>query len=159
MTRLRNGTWILVADGEKALFLENVTDSEDPHLEVRRVEEHENPPDREQASDRPGRMRDSVGPQPDVGAMQRSGMGEVDFHKLEKDRFADDLADLLYRQAHRHRFERLVLVAAPNILGALRGKLHKEVSDRVVAEVGKNLTNHPMPEIERLVSEALAEQG
>ena len=32
MTELANGAWVLVADGEKALFLENVTDGQDPSL-------------------------------------------------------------------------------------------------------------------------------
>ncbi|NND41066.1 MAG: Host attachment protein, partial [Silicimonas sp.] len=35
MSTLKNGAWVLVADGEKALFLENITDGEDPYLKVR----------------------------------------------------------------------------------------------------------------------------
>jgi protein required for attachment to host cells len=39
MTTIKHGTWVLVADGEKALFLENQTDGADPHLKVVRKEE------------------------------------------------------------------------------------------------------------------------
>ncbi len=156
MERLRKGTWVVVADGEKALFLENVTDAIDPHLQVFRAQEQDNPPDREQASDRPGRQRDHTGAMPATGAMQRSGMAETDFHQLEKDRFAASLSDILYGYAHRGKFDRLVLVAAPHVLGELRNTMHKEVSARVVAEIAKTLTNHPVVEIEKVVQDALS---
>jgi len=149
MTRLSQGTWVLVADSEKALFLENVGDAEYPHLEVRRVEEQENPSDRAQSANRPGRMNDT-------GVQQRSALDDTDWHELAKHRFAEDLADRLYKMAHRGRFKRIVLVGAPQVLGDLRQALHKEVSDKVVGEVDKLLTNHPLDEIERLVADELA---
>ena len=133
--------WVLIADGEKALFLKNLTDAQDPHLEVVRKEEQENPKDIDQSANRPGRM-------PDNGPGQRSAMDDTDWHQLAKERFADDLADLLYRQAHRHRFEKIVLVAPPKTLGEVRQKLHKEVADKVIGEIPKTLTNHPLDEIE-----------
>ena len=145
---LSNETWVLVADGEKALFLVNDGDAEYPVLNVRREEHHENPPTREQAANRPGRQQESVGP-------GRSAYEDTDWHQLEKDRFADELADLLYRQAHRHRFERIVICAPPQTLGELRDKMHKEVRDRVVGEVPKTLTNHPVDEIERILKAEL----
>jgi protein required for attachment to host cells len=148
MTGLTQDTWVLVADGEKALFLRNVTDAEDPNLEVVRKEAQENPKDSDQGTDRPGRM-------PDTGVRQRSAMEETDWHQLAKDRFADDLAELLYGMAHRHRFERIVLVAAPRVLGEIRDKMHKEVADRVVGEIPKTLTNHPVHEIEAIVKREL----
>ena len=38
MTELKTGTWVVIADGEKALFLENTMDAEDPYLVVRRID-------------------------------------------------------------------------------------------------------------------------
>ncbi|WP_101068246.1 host attachment family protein [Roseovarius salinarum] len=149
MIELRQGTWVLVADGEKAMFLENLTDGEDPYLRVLRHEEQENPRHGEQTSDRPGRM-------PDAGVGQRSSMQEADWHKLAKDRFASEMADLLYRYAHMNAFSRIVLVAPSKVLGALRDQLHKEVSQRVIAEVSKDMTNHPVNEVERLLKTELA---
>ena len=55
---LPGGAWVVVADGEKALFLTNVGDMEDMNLVVRKKEEHENPPTGEWAADRPGRFND-----------------------------------------------------------------------------------------------------
>jgi protein required for attachment to host cells len=148
MTELPQGTWVLVADGEKALFLENLTDDADPNLRVWREEHQDNPPDREQGTDRPGRFHDG-------GPGQKSAFAETDWHRLGKERFAQELADRLYLFAHRGAFERLVIVAPPRVLGDLRGKLHKAVADRVVAEIPKTLTNHPVAEIEALVAGAL----
>ena len=144
MTELTQGTWVLVADGQKALFLRNEMDAQDPMLEVIRIEEQDNPADREQATDKAGRMNDT-------GVQQRSALAETDFHKLAKEQFADELAEILYTQAHKGRFERLVLVAPPVVLGELRAKLHKEVASRVVGELDKTLTNHPIDKIEKIV--------
>lgn len=149
MAELKAGAWVLVADGQKALFLKNEMDAQDPHLVVTRIEEQENPPDRAQGTDRPGRMADK-------GPGQRSALAETDFHQLAKERFAGDLADILYRQAHRGAYDTLVIVAPPQVLGELRRALHKEVAARVVAEIDKTLTNHPIDEIERRVQEALS---
>ncbi|MBY4892080.1 host attachment family protein [Rhodobacteraceae bacterium N5(2021)] len=144
---LTHGTWVLVADGEKALFLHNLTDAEDPHLEVFREAEQENPPPREQGTDKPGRFND--GP-----SVQRSAVADTDWHWLEKERFASDLADILYKQAHKGRFDRLIICAAPKILGELRKELHQTVTDKVVAEADLTLTNHPVDEIALHVTEA-----
>ena len=38
------------------------------------------------------------------------------------------------------------------IMGDLRKALHKEVSDKVVAEVSKDLTNMPAHEIEKILT-------
>lgn len=141
---LTGDTWILVADGEKALFLRNLTDHADPNFEVIREKHQDNPRDSAQGTDRPGRFND--GPQ-----VQRSAVDDTDWHMLAKERFAADLADMLYGRAHRGAFDRLVIVAAPKVLGDLRQALHKEVTDRVVAEIPKDFTNHPLDEIERRV--------
>lgn len=161
MTGLAQGTWVLIADGEKALFLENLTDDADPNLHVWREDRHENPADREQGADRPGRHKDTgLAKQAAPGGLdwssgQRSGFAETDWHRIEKERFAQELAGRLYGYAHAGRFDRLVLVAPPRVLGELRLKLHKEVADRVIAEIPKTLTNHPVDRIEALVAAAL----
>ena len=149
MTRLTNGTWVLIADGEKALFLCNKTDGEDPFLEVVREEQQENPPNREQAANRPGRFND--GP-----SAHRSAVDDTDWHQLAKDRFAADLADILYQKAHKGEFDRLVLVAPPNTLGELRQEIHHEVASKVIGEISKTLTNHPIDEIESILVKELA---
>lgn len=148
MPTLTNGTWVLIADGEKALFLRNDLDEITPGLKVVRIEEQDNPANAGQMSDKPGRK-------PDTGAGQRSAMEAPDWHALAKERFADELSEILYRYAHKGKFGRIVLVAPSRVLGELRQKLHKEVTSRVVAELPKDLTNHPLDKVEKMLKEAL----
>lgn len=145
--RLKHGLWVIVADGEKALFLRNQGDARFPNLEVVQEMEQENPPTREQGSDRPGRYND--GP-----TVHRSAVQDTDWHRLNKDRFAGEIAERLYSLAHRGEFEDLVLIAPPRVLGEMRQKLHQEVGDKVRAEIPKTLTNHTIAQIENLLQSA-----
>ena len=137
--------WVMVGDGQKALFFRNEGDATYPNLEIVQVLEQDNPSSREQGSDRPGRTHSSVG-------TARSAMQETNWHKLEKHRFAKDIADALYSAAHSGRYDKLVIAAPPMIMGDLRKAMHKEVSDKVVAEVSKDLTNMPPHEIEKILA-------
>ena len=150
MTKLTKETWVVIADGEKALFLENTMDALDPNLVVRRIDAQDNPPDSEQGTDKPGRMADG-------GPGQSSAFDETDWHQLAKMRFADDLADTLFKMVHQGRIKRLVIAAAPRILGEIRQCLHKEVAAVLVGEIDKTLTNHPIDEIEKIVMDELSE--
>ncbi|TPM09942.1 Host attachment protein [Mesorhizobium sp. B2-3-11] len=145
--KLKHGIWVLVADGEKALLLKNVGDTKFPNLEVVHLMEQENPPTREQGSDSPGRYND--GP-----SVHRSAVEETDWHRIGKERFAEEIAARLYKLAHDGEFDSIVLVAPPVVLGAMRKKLHKEVGDKVTAEISKTMTNHGIPEIEALLQAA-----
>lgn len=140
---------MLVTDSEKALFLENVTDGADVHLKVVTKKTQDNPSDAAQSANRPGRMNDN-------GVGQRSALEDTDWHELAKERFAAELSDLLYERAHEGDFSKLVLVASPQILGELRENLHVTVTDKIIGEVDKTLSNHPIDEIEKIVVKALA---
>lgn len=140
--KLAHGIWVLVADGEKALFLKNEGDGLYPNLTVIREMVEENPPTRVQGTDRPGRFQD--GP-----STHRSAVDDTDWHRIAKERFADEIAGKLYRAAHRGDYDKLVVIAPPLVLGELRKKIHKEVGDRIVGEFAKTLTNHSVPEIEK----------
>ena len=141
---LKSGLWLMVADGEKALFLKNEGDTAYPNFQVVREIEQDNPPTREQGTDRPGRLSD--GP-----SAHRSAVADTDWHKVGKVRFADQIAERLYEMAHRGDFKEIVLIAPPLVLGELRKKLHQEVSDRIVGEIPKTLTNHAVFDIEKLL--------
>lgn len=149
MNGLPRGAWVVVADAEKALFFENIGETDHPHLRILRKEEHENPPTRDQGTDKPGRFNDT-------GPGQKSALAETDWHRLEKDRFAADLADILYSRAHAGRYDKLVIVAAPQVLGALRPALHREVTDRLLATIPKSLTHEPVDALERRLPQDLA---
>lgn len=143
--RVPHNALLLVGDGQKALFLRNKGTAKRVDLVVERILARDNPPTREQGTDRPGRSSVSFG-------VARSAMEEADWHYLAKERFAGELADALYRHAHANLFDKLVIIAPPKILGNLRKALHAEVAERVAAEIPKELTSHPVAEIERLVA-------
>lgn len=137
-------SFVVVADGKKMLFFRNEGDSDYPKLEVERKREQENPADRHQKTDGPGRAFDSGGP-------GRSAYEETDFHQLEEDRFAAETADLLRKRALSNDFESLIIVAPPKTLGELRKHYHKEVEKRLKGEIAKDLTGHPVTEIEKIL--------
>lgn len=133
--------FVVVADGRKMLFFRNEGDAAYPNLIVERVREQDNPPDREQSSDAPGSAFASNG-------SGRSSYEETDFHQLEEDRFAAETAERLRKRALNNNFEKLIVIAPPRTLGELRKHYHKEVSGRLIAELDKDLTRHPVREIE-----------
>jgi protein required for attachment to host cells len=140
-----HNTFVVVADGRKMLFFRNEGDSEFPQLQVERKQVQENPADRDQKTDGPGRTFDAS------GGAGRSAYEEVDFHQLEEDRFAAETADMLKRRALRNEYDSLIVVAPPRTLGELRKHYHKEVEKRIAGEVAKDLTGHPVAEIEKIL--------
>ncbi len=140
-------SFVVVADGKKMLFFRNEGDSEFPKLEVERKRETTDAADRDQKTDAPGRTFSSAG-------AGRSAYEEVDFHQLEEDRFAAETAELLRKRALSNDFESLIIVAPPRTLGELRKHYHKEVEKRLTGEIAKDLTGHPVAEIEKILQSA-----
>jgi protein required for attachment to host cells len=68
--------------------------------------------------------------------------------ETEEATFAKQLAQELNRRAQSGDFAALVLIADPQTLGQMRPVLHKEVQDRLVAEVGKTLTKASVRDIQ-----------
>lgn len=139
--QLQHGDWVMVGDGAKALFLRNEGNTLKPALQTVDVMETENAATRDQGTDRPGRAFSSA-------SDRRSAHSQTDWHQLGETRFAGEIADKLYTAAQKGRYARLIIVAPPRALGDLRKAFHKEVSDRIVAEINKDLTMFPPEEIE-----------
>lgn len=168
--QIPHDAFVLVADGRKMLFLRNEGDAVQPNLQVEAKEIHPNPKDSDQKRDASGTASSTQsGPgAPSVarnGSMHAQGGGaqfapsrgtfeETDFHQLEEDRFAADAADLLKRRALVNDFESLIIVAPPRTLGELRKHYHKEVSQRLAGELDKDLTGHPIADIEQALLSA-----
>ncbi len=132
---------VLVADGRKSLFLRNEGDAEYLNLVVEEHHAHADLKDGEMKTDAPGRSISSVG-------ARRSAVDEPDYHQIEEDRFAVETAALLSKRALANDYEKLIVVAPPRTLGELRQHYHKTVEARIVAEVDKDLVNHPIDKLE-----------
>jgi len=141
---IRHNALILVADGKKYLFLRNNGDFRHVVLGYEGGGEKENPATREQGSDAPGRAFSSTG-------SVRSAMQETDWHQIEEDRFAARIAEELGTLADAGDFEELVVVAPARTLAELRKGFGHSVISRLVAEIPKDLTKHPVDEIAKIL--------
>ncbi|MBX3499196.1 MAG: host attachment protein [Alphaproteobacteria bacterium] len=140
-------TWVLVADGRKALLLRNATDEVRPDLKVLKViEQPDNPKTAEHGTDRPGRRADK-------GPNQRSAMEQTDFHDLAEKDFAAEVAGEIERHHRDGDFRKLIVVAPARTLAEFRNRFSKEVHATVLAELDKDLTKHPVHEIERVLTQ------
>jgi protein required for attachment to host cells len=146
MMQVPHNSFVVVADGEKMLFFRNHGDAEFPKLEVERKRVQDNPSAADQKTDEAGRTFDAS------GGAGRSAYEETDYHQLAEDRFAADTAELLKKRALQNDFDNLIIVAPPRTLGELRKHYHKEVEKRLAGEIAKDLTGHPIDEIEKIIS-------
>jgi len=133
---------VFVGDGQKALFLRNVGDAKFPNLTTEQVFTEPDPPTHEQGTDRPGRTFASAG-------NRRAAMGTTDWHELEKERFAGHVASALQRLVRAEKVKAVVIVAPPRTLAELRHAFGADVKSRIIAEVDKDLTKHPIWDIEK----------
>lgn len=143
--RIPHDAYVFVGDGRKALLLRNEGDAQYPNLKTEQVFETDNPPTREQGTDKPGRSYASIGG-------RRSAMEQADWHELEEQRFASDVAGTLLVLVREKNIEALVIAAPPRTLAELRRSLHDDVKKRIIAEVDKDLTNQPVYEIEKVLT-------
>ncbi len=143
-------TWILIADGSKARIARN----DGPGHGVQAVAGGEfqgrNLPGREVASDRPGRSFDSA------GRGRHAMEPQTDPHEYDKQAFLMRLAGFLDKKAKQGRYDRLVLVAPPRVLGYLRNRLSDAARRKVSAELGKDLTQVPLHQLADRLAPVLA---
>ena len=134
---------VFIGDGQKALFLRNAGDAKFLNLTTEQVFTDDNPPTHEQGSDRPGRgfMR--------AGTNRRTSMETTDWHELEKHRFVERVASALEQHVRSDKVKAIVIVAPPRTLAELRHAFHVDVKKKIIAEVDKDLTKHPVADIEK----------
>lgn len=143
-------TWIVIADGARARVLAQPKDyaALEPAFEQEELT-GTTAQSKEIASDRPGRSFDS-------GGQGRHAMEPAtDPQRHAKFEFARDLAERLEKAAATQRFDRLVLVAAPQALGDLRDLLPKSVHAKITAEIDKDLTKVPRQGLGRHLDQVL----
>ena len=142
--RIPTDSLVLVTDGRKRLFFRNQGGADTLNLVVVGAAEDANPETRHHVTDSQGRASSPV-----------SGGGALpsaDAHEVEASRFAAETADELRRGALANEYQDLILVAPPQTLGQLRKSLHPEVEKRMRREIAKDVTGHPVPEIEKMLT-------
>ncbi|WCT74220.1 host attachment family protein [Sphingomonas naphthae] len=144
--RLAHNSVVVVADGRKMLFFRNEGDAEYPNLTVEDQDYHPNPRTGEQATDQAGRASNTIGG-------RASSVEPTDFHQIEEDRFAAQTVALLNKKALAGDYEQLIIVAPAQTLGEMRKHYHKETEKRLKGEIAKDLTGHPVDQIEKIIVE------
>ena len=92
-------------------------------------------------SDRPGRSFDSKGTgrhamEPKMGAKKHSAI-----------RFAQEICT--YLETNRDEYDKLILIAPPEFLGLLRGKLPDALAQLVSKEINKDIVRKDIKEIQQ----------
>src|SRR5690348_7845288 len=111
--KIHNGDWVVVADGAKALILENAGDAVSLNLKTREVHAQTDPKTSEQGTDAPGRAINSID-------ARRSAMEQTDWHDQEEERFLQRLASRLDAEVNAGNAKSVIIVAPPRALGVLR---------------------------------------
>jgi protein required for attachment to host cells len=136
-------TWILLADGAQAKVFEHsgpgtgLTPVEDLLFEEEPLQA------REIMADKPGRSYSSVGG--GRSAMEYS----TDPVAAREAAFVKNVAEVLEKKHQQSAFGRLIIAAAPTALGDIRAVMGKSLKEAVVAEMPKDLTNLPTPQLEK----------
>ncbi len=131
-------TWILIADGTQARVLEHAGPGKGltsikglgwsiPPLQKQDIE-----------TDKPGRGGAGGVMEPKTDAAQ---------HREAE--FVRSVASVLDEKAKSGAYDRLVIAAAPIALGNLRKAISEHVKKTVLAELDKDLTNVPTPQLNK----------
>nr|TFG54170.1 MAG: host attachment protein [Hyphomicrobiales bacterium] len=145
MKNLRHGTWIAIADGAKALVLKNIGEVDAPNLTLVDVFANaDTGRTSDLGTDRPGRARQSA-------STGHTSFSETDWHQIGENKFAAIVAKALEKHCEAGDFLHLVVVAPARTLAELRGHYSKRVQDTILAEIDKDLTNHPLHKIEKIL--------
>lgn len=146
--RIAHNTWVLVADGGRALVLRNDGDEAHVRLSLVRKYGQDTPPTRDLGTDKPGRTNSSVG-------RHRSAMEPTDLHRQAEDRMMKEVAAGLTEDLRRQSFSELIIAAAPIALGTLRQALSDGVRKAVIAELPKDFTHFHLTDLDDALARAL----
>jgi len=143
-------TWILIADGARARIFANHGPGKGIEAVAGGEFDADHRPDREIMSDKPGRSFESV------GTTRHAIEPHHDPHRELKRAFSERLAAMLDEQLATKAFDRVILVAPPEMLGDLRSALSPHVQAAVYAELDKDLTKTPVQELPSHLAAVLA---
>jgi protein required for attachment to host cells len=152
MIKVKSGDWVIVCDGRKAMILENIGDANYPNLHTREVRQHTEPRTSDLGTDRPGKTHASVG-------TARSSVEQTDWHDQSERAFLTALASRLHAALIKGETQGLTIVASPRALGMMREAYSSDVRKAIRAELGKDLVNVPVHEIEKQLFSAKPTMG
>ncbi len=148
MKRLNHNARVLVTDGGRAIVFRNAGQVGKPDLRQFKVYGNDNPPTREQGTDKPARVHESTG-------SRRSASEQTDYHQQAEDRFVAQIAADMEADLQAGEFEELIVVAPPVALGVYRKAASQKLQSATLMEINKDLTKHPAQDVASIVVKAL----
>lgn len=140
-------TWVVVASADRAEFYSR----QKRYSQLEAVQHLEEPGARSKeqdlVSDTPGRAFDSGGQ--GRHSMEPNHTGK----ELLRESFAHRIAEVLESARSADRFQHLVIVAAPAVLGELRSQLSSATQKRVAVEIDKHMTGQEPAAVAALIDD------
>ena len=131
--KIPGGTHVAVLDGERFLWLHNTGDAVHPQLEMIDT------PELDPTNYSQGNQRHSI------------TSGQSGDSALEEGAHVAAAAEWMNHQAKTNRIENLIVVADKRSLGELRRHYHVELEQRLLGEIGKEMTNQPIDDIAQAI--------
>lgn len=128
--KIPDGAHVAVVDGENFIWLRNKGDVVNPQLSALDA------------------------PELDLTNRNQGNVSEGAGSDLEESAHVAAVAEFLNHQVLTNKVEDLIIVADKTSLGEIRRHYHGELEKRLVGEVGKALTNHPIADIEQAITAA-----
>jgi len=132
--KLPKGTIIAVADGEKLNLFRN--DGDEAGLKL---------------TSTPG---GDIDDESQGSGSRQSSSGNPDAGQSEEDGFSAGIVSMLNKRVLDGKIDGLVVVAAPRALGEMRKHYHKSLSEKLLGEIAKDLTGHPVADVEAAIEAA-----
>jgi protein required for attachment to host cells len=127
--KLPKGAVVAVADGEKLNLFRNAGDEGELKLVAMAYE-----PIEAEAGTSTGRQASDANP---------------DHGQANEDQFSAGVVEHLNQQALTNKIDNVVIIAAPRALGEMRKHYHKALSAIISGEIDKDLTGHPLADVEK----------
>lgn len=139
--KISSDTLVVMADGQKAVFLRN--ESQDPQMKLERlcVMTLAAEPSRKLGRDRPGHAQIR-------SESLKTSYRQPDYHQLLENRFLGSVANGIQQFFKIGDFNDIVLIAEPRALGVLRQKIDENLRPSIRAEISRDYLKTNLPDLE-----------
>jgi len=131
---LPKGTTVAVADGEKLNLFSNTGDEASLKLSPA--------------------AHSHVDADAKGSGSRTNSSGNPDQSQSNEDDFSSGIVEMLNKQVLEGGIHGLVVIAAPRALGEMRKHYHKALTEKLLGEIAKDLTGHPVADVEAAIHAA-----
>lgn len=145
----RSKTWLLIFDAAQMRIYDYDKREKNYIPLIKEIQRPENKlRDFDITSDKPGRFRaKGTG----ISAYEQ----ESDPKRVNFERFAQEINKVLVKCLNSNNYEKLIIVAAPRMLGLLLQNIDKQVKKTIIHQIEKNVVQFPDKKLMGYVKEAI----